>query len=88
MVDNATINVEGTKRGLDKLESVSGTENLRHSGILSNNLCDEVGDRSDNLKVIAEEVDSTHTSVVINKYYIVAMTPERGGMRGTPNIIV
>ena len=73
LVNNVTINTKGTKRGLEKLKSVFNTNNLRRSGILSDNLCDEVGDYSDNLKVIVEKVDRTHTSDFINKYDIVSM---------------
>ena len=54
-MDTITINIKGTERGLDKLESDIGTENLWHSRILSNNLCDEVGDYSDHFRVIVEE---------------------------------
>ena len=53
MVDNVTISTKGTERGLDKLLSVIGMNNLRCSGILSDNFRDEVGDRSDNLRVVA-----------------------------------
>ena len=73
-VDNATISSKGTKRGLDKLESIISTKNLRRSGILSDNLHDEMGDCSDNLKVVAEKVDPTHKSVIINKHNVVTMT--------------
>ena len=38
------------------------------------NLCDEVSDCSENLRAIVEKVDPTHTTVVINKHDIVAMT--------------
>ena len=65
LVDNVTIRTKGTKRGLDKLKSIIDMKNLRCSGILSDNLRDEVGDRSDNLKVVAEKVDPTHMSVII-----------------------
>ena len=74
LINNVTITTKGTKRGLDKLESVISTKNLRHSGILSYNLCDEVGDCSDNPKAVVEEVDQTHKSVIINKHNRVAMT--------------
>ena len=37
LIDNFIISVEGTKRGLDKLESIINTENLRHGRILSDN---------------------------------------------------
>ena len=53
LVDSATIRAKGTKRGLDKVESVIGMKNLRRSGILSDNLHDEVGDCSDNLIEVA-----------------------------------
>ena len=77
-----------TERGLDKLESVITTKNLRHNRILSDNLCDEVGDRIDNLRVVVEKVDPTHPNIIINKHNIVTMTSKGGGTRGTPNIIV
>ena len=50
------------------------------------NLCDEVSDCSENLRAIVEKVDPTHTTVVINKHDIVAMTGNSGGTKGTPNI--
>ena len=56
-MDNATISTKGMKRGLDKLESVIDSKNLRCSRILSDNIYDEVGDCSDNLKAVAENVD-------------------------------
>ena len=74
LVNNVTINAKGTMRGLDKLTGIINMENLWHSGVLSGNLYDEVGDCSDNLRVIAQKVDPTHTSVVINNNDIVAMT--------------
>ena len=83
MVDNVTISTKGTERGLDKLLSVIGMNNLRCSGILSDNFRDEVGDRSDNLRVVVEKVDPTHMSVIINKHDILAVTRNRGGTRGT-----
>ena len=49
-------------------------KNLWCSGVLSNDFCDEVGDCSDNLRAFAEKIDPTHTSIVINKYDVVAMT--------------
>ena len=49
-------------------------ENFWRIGVLSNDLCDEVGDCSDNLRAIAKKVDPSHTSIVINKHDIVAMT--------------
>ena len=55
-MDNATINTKGTKRGLDKLESIIGTKNFRRSRILSDNLHDEVGDSSDNLKAVVQKL--------------------------------
>ena len=70
LVDNATISAKGTKSGLEKLESVISTKNLRRS----DNLYDEVGDYSDNLKAVAEKVDPTHTSVIIKKHNILTMT--------------
>ena len=39
-----SVSTKGTKRDLDKLESVISMKNLRRSGILSDNLHDEVGD--------------------------------------------
>ena len=74
LVDNATIRAKVTKRGLEKLERVINTKNLTRSGILSDNLSDEVGDCSDNLIVVTEKVDPTHTSVIINKHNIVTIT--------------
>ena len=44
------------KSRLDKLEGVIYMKNLRHSEISSDNICDEVGDRSDNLRVVTEKV--------------------------------
>ena len=88
MVNNFTINTKGTERGLDKLESVIGMKNPRHSRILNHNPRDKVGERSENLKVVAKKVDPTHTSIVINKHDIVAVTRNRGGTRGTPNVEV
>ena len=73
---------------MNKLESVISIKNLCCSGILSDNLCDEVGDLSDNLREIAEKVDPTHIGVVIYKHNIVVMTQNKGIMRGTPNIII
>ena len=73
---------------MDKLESITSTKNLSCSGILSNYLRDEVGDYSDNLKVITKQVDPTHTSGVIKKHDIIAMTQNRGGTRGNPNITI
>ena len=49
-------------------------KNLRHSGILRENLHDEVDDCSDNLKAVTEKVDPTHTSVIINKHNILTLT--------------
>ena len=49
-------------------------KNLWHSGILSDNLRDEVGDCNDNLKAVTEKVDPTHMGVIINKKNIVTMT--------------
>ena len=63
-VDNVRVSTKGTKRSLDKLKSVIGTKNLRHSRILSDNLRDEMGDYSDNLKAVPVKVDPTYTSVV------------------------
>ena len=74
LVDNVMISTQGIERGLNKLESSIGTKNPRRSKTLSDNLHDEVGDHSDNLRVVEEEVDPTQMSVVINKHYIVAMT--------------
>ena len=62
------------KRGLDQIESFIGMKNLRCNGILSDNLCDEVCDSSENLRVVAKKVDPTHTSVIIKKHNIVTMT--------------
>ena len=74
LMDNVTISTKGTKRGLDKLESIISTKNLRHSRILGYNLCDEVCDCSDNPKAVVEKVDRTLKSVIINKHNRVAMT--------------
>ena len=79
MVDNGTIITEDTKRGLEKLESFIDTNNLRHCGILSKNLHDELGDRSDNLRVVVEKVDPIHMNIVINKHDIVAIARNKGG---------
>ena len=68
------INTKGTKRGLEKLESIICTKNLRCSGILSDNLRDEMCDCSDKLREVAKKVDPTHMSVIINKHNIVTMT--------------
>ena len=57
LVDNVTVRAKVMKKGLDKLESVISKKNLNHSRILSENLRDEVGDCSDNLKAVAEKVD-------------------------------
>ena len=73
MMDNFTISTKVMKRGLDKLESVINTKNLRCSGILSDNLHDEVGDCSDNFRIVVEKVDPTHLSVIISKHNIVRM---------------
>ena len=86
-MDNDTISAKGTKQGLDKLESVISIKNLRGSIILSDNLCDELSDCSDYLRAVAEKVDATHTSVIINKHNMVTMTWNRGGMRGTDEMI-
>ena len=40
-------------------------------------------DSDDNFRAIIEKVDPTHTSIIINKYNIVAMTQNKGDMRGT-----
>ena len=88
LVDNVMSKTKGTERGLDKLESIMGTKNLRRNTILSDYLCDAMGARSDNLKAIVEKVDPTHMSVVIKKHDIVVMAQNRGDTRGTPNIIV
>ena len=82
------LRTKGTKRVLEKLKSIIGTKNLRHSRILNDNLCDEVGDCSDNLRAIVEKVDPTHTSLIINKHNIVTITQNRRGKRETPNITV
>ena len=74
LVNNTTISTKGTKRGLHKLKSIISTKNLWRSGVLSDDFGDEVGDCSDNLRVTAEKVDPTHTSIVINEHDIVAMT--------------
>ena len=74
LVDNSTINIKGTERSLDKLESVISTKNLRHNRILSDNLHDEVGDRSESLRAVAWKVDPTHMSIIIKKHNIVMMT--------------
>ena len=74
IVDNVMIITKGTKRVLDKLETIISTKNLRRSGILSDNFRDELCDYSDNLRVVAEKVDPTHTSVIINKHNIVMMS--------------
>ena len=58
-MDNATISAKGTKRGLEKLKSVISTKNLKLSGILSDNLRDEVRDCGDNLRAVAKKVDPT-----------------------------
>ena len=42
-------------------------KNLRRSGILSDNFHDKVCDYSDNLIVVAEKVDQTHTRRVHQK---------------------
>ena len=60
--------------GLEKLKSVIPTKNIWHSGVLSDDFRDEVGDCSENLRAITEKIDPTHTSIVINKHDIVAMT--------------
>ena len=44
--------------------------------------------QSDNLREIIEKVDTTHTSVVINKHNILVTTRDNGDMRETPNITV
>ena len=73
LVDNTKINTKGTKRGLDKLERIIDMKYLKYSRILSENLRDGVGDHKDNLKAVAQKVDPTHKSVIINKHNIVAM---------------
>ena len=67
-MDNATISAKGTKRVLDKLENVINTNNLRRSEIFSDNLRDQVGDCSDNIRAVSKKVDPTHTSVIINNH--------------------
>ena len=74
LVNNATISTKGKYRGLHKLTSIISMKNLWCSGVLSDNIRDEVGDCSDNLMAIAEKLDQTHTSVVIKKHGIVGMT--------------
>ena len=74
MMDNAMIITKGTKKGLDKLKSDFDMKNLRRSEILSDNLCGEVGDCSDNLRVVVEKVDPTHMSVIMTKHNIITMT--------------
>ena len=54
--------------------SVISTKNLKFSGILSNNLCDELDDCSDNLRAVIEKIYPTHMSVIINKHNIIKMT--------------
>ena len=88
LVDDSTINMEGMERGLNKLESIIGTKNLWRSKILSNSLCNKVGNHSNNLRAITKEVNPTHTGVIINKHDTVVMTQNRRVTRGTPNIIV
>ena len=61
------VSTKGTKRGLDNLNSIINAKNLRHSGILSDNLRDKVGDHSENLKAVAEKVDPTHMNIIIKK---------------------
>ena len=78
VMDNTTISTKGMKRGLDKLESIIDSKNLRHSGILSGNLRDEVGDCSDNLRAVVEKIDPTNTSIIINKHNIITMTEIEG----------
>ena len=73
-MNNVTINVKGTERGLHKFKSIISTKNRWHSGVLSDNFHDEVGYCSDNLKAIAEKVVPNHMSIVINKHDILAMT--------------
>ena len=53
-------------------------KNLQRIQILSNNLCEEVSDPNDNLRVITEKIDPTHMGVVINKHDIVATTYNKG----------
>ena len=65
---------KGSKRGLEKLKSIICTKNLRHRGILSDNLLGKVGECNDNLRAIVEKVEPTHTSVIINKHNILMMT--------------
>ena len=86
LVNNAIISAKGTERGLDKLENITSMENLWRSVILSDNLCHELCDHSDNLRAIADTVDSTHMSLVINKHNTTAMTQKEGITRRTPNI--
>ena len=83
LVDNVMIIVEGTKRGLDKFDSIIGTKNLWCIGILSDNFQDKKGECSDNLRVIANKIEPTRTSIVINKHDIVAMT-QNGGVQEGP----
>ena len=69
---NTRISTNNIERGLNKLERVIGTKNLRRSETLSDNLLDKVSDHSDNLKGDVKKEDQNHTSVVINKHDIVA----------------
>ena len=48
---------KGTKRGLDKVESIIRLKNIRRSGILCDNIHDEIGDGIDNLTAVAKKVD-------------------------------
>ena len=88
ILDNVMIITKGKKRGLDKLKSIIGTKNHWRSRILSDDFHDEVGDRSDNVRVIVDKVDPTCIGVIINKHDIVEITQNSGGTRGTPNITV
>ena len=67
-MDSATISAKGTKRVLEKLESIINMKNLWRNGILSDNLRDEVGDCIDKIKAVSKKVDPTHMSIIINKH--------------------
>ena len=55
LMDNSTIIIKGLKRVLEKFKSIIRMKNLRRSRILSDNHRDEVGDYSDNLRVVVEK---------------------------------
>lgn len=77
LVNEATINVEGVERGLNKLEGIVNIKNFKCNGILGDDFGDKVGNHINNFKIITKEVDPIHMSIIIDKHNVVTITQNR-----------